>query len=171
MGLSFTNVLGLFKCTYYTYNTLLKILSSALYRHMPSVSPGFAKQIMSILLIFCYNGSLITWTVVSLIIAKFKPLIISVSGFALSYTANMFILIILYDFCTPLRPREIASGRTQQKTPCLQLLFYSMTWTSQGTHIKHRFHSSPAVAWRHWCRWEVYLRHPVSTGDVFHCCV
>jgi hypothetical protein len=26
-------------------------------------------------------------------------LIVSVSGFALSYTANMFILMILYDFC------------------------------------------------------------------------
>jgi hypothetical protein len=37
--------------------------------------------------------------VVSLTIAKFKPLIFSMSGFALSYTANMFILMILYDFC------------------------------------------------------------------------
>jgi hypothetical protein len=38
------------------------------------------------------------WTVVSLTTAKFKPLIFSVSGFALSYTANMFIPMILYDF-------------------------------------------------------------------------
>jgi hypothetical protein len=50
-------------------------------------------------LILCYNGSLVTWTVVSLTTAKFKPLIFSVFGFALSYTANMFILVILYDFC------------------------------------------------------------------------
>jgi hypothetical protein len=28
-----------------------------------------------------------------------KPLKISMSGFALSYTANMFILVILFDFC------------------------------------------------------------------------
>jgi hypothetical protein len=46
--------------------------------YKPSVSPGFAKQIMSSLLILCYNGSLVTWTVVSLTTAKFKPLIFSV---------------------------------------------------------------------------------------------
>jgi hypothetical protein len=44
---------------------------------------------MHILLILCYNGSLVTWTVVMLTAAKFKPLIFS--GFALSYAANMFI--------------------------------------------------------------------------------
>jgi hypothetical protein len=54
---------------------------------------------MPILSIFCYNGSLVTWTVVSLATAKFNPLIFSLSGFALSYTANMFILMTLYDFC------------------------------------------------------------------------
>jgi hypothetical protein len=37
--------------------------------------------------------------VVSLTTAKFNPIIFSMSGFALSYTANMFILMILYDFC------------------------------------------------------------------------
>jgi hypothetical protein len=37
--------------------------------------------------------------VISLAAAKFKPLICSVSGFALSYVANMFILMVLYDFC------------------------------------------------------------------------
>jgi hypothetical protein len=50
---------------------------------------------MSILRILRYNGSLVTWTVVSFTVAKFKPLIYSMSGFALSYTANMFILMIL----------------------------------------------------------------------------
>jgi hypothetical protein len=63
-----------------------------------SVSTGFTEQIMHILRILCYNGSLVIWTVVGLIIAKFKPLIFSMSGFTLSYTANMFILMILYDF-------------------------------------------------------------------------
>jgi hypothetical protein len=38
-------------------------------------------------------------TGVSLTTAKFKPLIFSVSGFSLSYTANMFILMILYALC------------------------------------------------------------------------
>jgi hypothetical protein len=54
---------------------------------------------MPILRILRYNGSLVTWTVLSLTTVKFKPLIFSMSGFALSYTTNMFILIILYDFC------------------------------------------------------------------------
>jgi hypothetical protein len=67
--------------------------------HKSSVSPGFVEQIMPILRILCYNGSLITWTVVSLTAAKFKPLIFSMSGFALFYTANMFILMISYYFC------------------------------------------------------------------------
>jgi hypothetical protein len=31
--------------------------------------------------------------------AKFKPLIFSVSDFALSYNTNMFFLMNLYDFC------------------------------------------------------------------------
>jgi hypothetical protein len=35
----------------------------------------------------------------SLTTAKFKPLIFSMSGFVLSYPANMFILMILHDFC------------------------------------------------------------------------
>jgi hypothetical protein len=35
----------------------------------------------------------------SLTTAKFKPLIFSMFGFTLSYTTNMFILMILYDFC------------------------------------------------------------------------
>jgi hypothetical protein len=50
-------------------------------------------------LTLCYNGSLVTWTVVSLPAAKFKPLIFSMSRFALSNAANMFNLMTLYDFC------------------------------------------------------------------------
>jgi hypothetical protein len=63
------------------------------------VSPGFAEQILTILFTLCYNGSLVTWTVVSLTAAKFKLLIFSVSGFPLSYAANRVILMILYDLC------------------------------------------------------------------------
>jgi hypothetical protein len=36
----------------------------------------------------CNNGSLITCTVISLTAARFKPLILSVDGFALFYDAN-----------------------------------------------------------------------------------
>jgi hypothetical protein len=50
------------------------------------VSTGFSKQIMPILRILCYNGSLVTWTVVSLTTSKFKFLIFSVSGFAFGRT-------------------------------------------------------------------------------------
>jgi hypothetical protein len=90
-----------FKCMCRTYDMLFKILPFfAIYKS--SASTGFAEQIMPILLILCYNGSLVTWTVVSLTTAKFKPLTFSVSGFALSYTTNMFILKILCDFCLSL---------------------------------------------------------------------
>jgi hypothetical protein len=63
------------KCTYRTYKMLLKIFPFVLYTS--PVSPGFAKQIMHILLILCYNGGLVTWTVVSLTTAKFKSHIFS----------------------------------------------------------------------------------------------
>jgi hypothetical protein len=53
---------------------------------------------MSVLRILRYNDSLVTWIVVSLTTAEFKSLIFSVSGIAVSYTANIFILVILYDF-------------------------------------------------------------------------
>jgi hypothetical protein len=47
----------------------------------------------------CYNGSLVSWMVVHLTTAKFKPFVFSVSGFTLSSTADMFILMIPYAFC------------------------------------------------------------------------
>jgi hypothetical protein len=62
---------------------LLKILPFALH-----TSRGFAKQILPILLILCYNGSLVISTVVTLTAVKVKSLIFPMSGFALSYTAT-----------------------------------------------------------------------------------
>jgi hypothetical protein len=76
---------------------LMKILPLAT-THKSSVSIGFRGQIMLILRILCYNGSLVAWTVVSFTIAKFKPLILYMPGFTMFYTANMFIFMILYDF-------------------------------------------------------------------------
>jgi hypothetical protein len=67
--------------------------------YKPPVNPGFAKQIMPILLISCYNRSLITWTAVSLTTAKFKPVVFSVSGFALSYATNMFLWFCMTSAC------------------------------------------------------------------------
>jgi hypothetical protein len=52
-----------------------------------SVSTDFTEQIMPILWILCYNGSLVIWMILSVITAKFKPLIFS-----------MFILMTMHDF-------------------------------------------------------------------------
>jgi hypothetical protein len=46
-----------------------------------------------------YNGSLVIWTVVCLTATKFNPLVLSVLGFALSNIANIYIFVVLYDFC------------------------------------------------------------------------
>jgi hypothetical protein len=97
VGLSLIKILAFVRSRYRIYSMLLKILPFALYK-IP-LCPGSAKQIMSVLRIFCCNGSLVIWTVVRLTTAQFKPLICSISGFAMSYTANMIVLMILYDFC------------------------------------------------------------------------
>jgi hypothetical protein len=59
----------------------------AIYKSL--VSPGFAKQIMSVARILCYNGSLVTWTVVSLTTAKCKPLIFSVWLYLVLYCEHV----------------------------------------------------------------------------------
>jgi hypothetical protein len=46
-----------------------------------------------------YNDNLDTLTVIYMTAAKFKPLIFSVSGFALSNVANILIFMILDGFC------------------------------------------------------------------------
>jgi hypothetical protein len=96
MGLALMNVLGFSSSVYISH--YVACYSSFCTTHQSSVSTGFTEQIMPVLRILCYNGSLVIWTVVNLTTAKFKPLIFSMSGFTLSYTANMFILVILYDF-------------------------------------------------------------------------
>jgi hypothetical protein len=64
--------------------------------YMSTVSAGLGKQIMAILF---YSISLVTWAVLSLTAAKFKPLIPSEPGFSISYPTNTLILMILYNFC------------------------------------------------------------------------
>jgi hypothetical protein len=46
-----------------------------------------------------HNGSLVTWTVVCLTAAKFKPFIFLTSDFALFSAPNVCIFMISYDFC------------------------------------------------------------------------
>jgi hypothetical protein len=65
---------------------------------MSSVSTGFAKQIIRILRILRYNGSLVTSPVVSLTTVKFKPSIFSTNNpesellYDWRFTANQFVL-------------------------------------------------------------------------------
>jgi hypothetical protein len=60
MGWSLINMLGL--------SSSVRIAHTACYCKffLLPVSTGFAEQIMPILRILCYNGSLVTWTIVSL---------------------------------------------------------------------------------------------------------
>jgi hypothetical protein len=74
--------------------------------HKSSVNTVFAKQIIPTLRILCYNGSLVSWTVVSLTTAKFKFRIFSENFKSKSellydwrFTANQFVLA-----SSPLRP-------------------------------------------------------------------
>jgi hypothetical protein len=99
MGLSLMNMLGFSSSVHFAYTVCYRRNSWLCATHKSFVSTGVSEQIMPILHFLCHNGSLVTWTVASLTTAKFNPLIFSTSGFALSYTTNMFILMILYDFC------------------------------------------------------------------------
>jgi hypothetical protein len=45
----------------------------------------------------CYNSGLVTWTAVCLTVAKFKPFIFSMSGFALSDIVNTTLLTGIYE--------------------------------------------------------------------------
>jgi hypothetical protein len=67
------NMLGL--CQVYLSHIYHDIQNSSFYNTYKSfVRLGFAKHIMPILFSLCYNGSLVTWTVLGLAATKFKPL-------------------------------------------------------------------------------------------------
>jgi hypothetical protein len=85
------------KRTYHTHNILLK--SSSLWTAYMSCRSRLRKADHIYLTYLMLQQQLSHLTVVSLTAARFKPLIFSLSGFTLSYTANMFILMIWYDFC------------------------------------------------------------------------
>jgi hypothetical protein len=89
-----------------TYSMLLKILPCEVYIQV-HLSTGFAKQIMPELRILCYNGTLVTSTVVSLTIVKLKRLVYVMSRFTVSRAANIFILSFVCDFC--LLPAQFSS--------------------------------------------------------------
>jgi hypothetical protein len=72
-----------YTCTIYTWPLPAQVLYTRLCHTFISI---------------CCNGSLVTWTAVSLTTTEFKSLIFSVLGFALSDIANIFIFVTLYDF-------------------------------------------------------------------------
>jgi hypothetical protein len=76
---------------------LLKILPFVLYTSPLSV-PAFTKLIMTVLHILCYDGSLVTWKVICLITAKFKPPIFSMSSlpYPTVWSCQYFHLFSLY---------------------------------------------------------------------------
>jgi hypothetical protein len=87
--------LAFVKCTYRTYNMLSKFRPCALYTCSLSVQAFQSRSCLS----YLSWATMAAWAVVGLTAAIFKPLISSMSGFALLYAANMFILMILYDLC------------------------------------------------------------------------
>jgi hypothetical protein len=111
MGSSLTNVLPLSSNICIALIALLKILCA----YSNPVSTGFAKQTMPILRILCYNGNLITLTVVSLTTAELESFIL---------------------FCSSIRTpsRYIVSAMTAQKislptgTPMLRVTAVTYQW-------------------------------------------
>jgi hypothetical protein len=93
MGFSYEYAWPFVKCTYRTYSMLWKILPLELYTSPLSIQPLQSGSFLS-------DVSYAT-TVISLTTTKSKPLILLMPGFALSYTAKIFILMILYDLVLP----------------------------------------------------------------------
>jgi hypothetical protein len=89
---------------------------------------------------FHYNGSLVTWTVVCLTVAKLKPLILSMPGFTLPNITNIFVITILYHFC--LLPAQFCYIIIHA------LNFESLCWSRTGV----RLGNSPMVRRTFFCR-------------------
>jgi len=70
---------------------------------------------------FYFNDTLVTWTVISLTAAKFKPRVLPVHGFDLSYVANSCISVILDDYC--LLPAQLCNKNTEVRNVESHVLF------------------------------------------------
>jgi len=74
----------------------LIVYLQSFYIHTRPVTPGIAQQIMP----NSYTHvSLDASTVICLTATKYEPFMFSVLGFALAYTLNIHIIMILNDFC------------------------------------------------------------------------
>jgi hypothetical protein len=60
--------------------------------------------------------------------AKFKPLIFCMFSYTLSYCANMFILIILYDFCLLPAQFRVIIVYTREVESCVQIVARYAPW-------------------------------------------
>jgi hypothetical protein len=124
---------------------------------------------------FRYNGSLVTWTVVCLTAAKFKPLVFSVTGFALSNGANIFhyhdfvwpllvaCIILLCTLsvlvlCPLIIPRHRLHGKHMSRVITYARLLVRCLATSCST--VHREHGSYYCV----CRWNVYTESLPRNG-------
>jgi hypothetical protein len=86
----------LFPLLCYNYSFIYLYKGYASYIH---ISRGYMKHKRLRTTGLWYDGSLVTWTVVSLTAAKFKSLIFSMSGFSCYDVANICIFVLLYDLC------------------------------------------------------------------------
>jgi hypothetical protein len=80
----------------FTLYMLLSVCMYNIYKRTLSLQAQYSRS-WPILSISCYNSSLVTWTVVCLTAAKFKPLIFPMSRFALSSVVNICNYVTFYD--------------------------------------------------------------------------
>jgi hypothetical protein len=102
------------------YSMLLKMYSFCT-THMSSLSKSFTEQIMPILRILCYNGSLVTWTVLSFTTFKFKPLVFYWTTAPIAFKIiprygprRKHNPAIVVEACLPRRYITTVAGRTTQ---------------------------------------------------------
>jgi hypothetical protein len=152
------------KCTYSTYSVLWEILPCTL--HTSSLSLQ-ALQSRSYLSYVPYaTTAAYSWTVVSLTAAKFKPLIFSTSVFALSYSANIFILMILYDFYLSAASSLVSEETSTEPIPsngsctiaCLHSCYltfdrWTLYWKGfRGKRLWFSRYIIPEFAWKDWVK-------------------
>jgi hypothetical protein len=127
---------------------------------------------MPILRIWWYYGNLITWTVISLTTARFKPLILSLSGFTLSvlyydrrsvgqsvlvsspHLGLMTIFLLLSDKCGFFdmgRPLWRADGSVLHNVQCTRYsIFYCLRFETRSLYLYPPGTGWPGYTPRHW---------------------
>jgi hypothetical protein len=83
------NMLGFSSSVHFTHTTCYCT------RQKSSVSTGFTEQIMPILRILCYNGSLVIWMIVSLTTDEFKPLVLYREHIHIHIHSHGFVWLLL----------------------------------------------------------------------------